>query len=564
MADVIVGLVDVAGPAITISEISGSANLDPFPVALNDMVGFDVPMIGAAMTAPPSTVYPDVPAVIAGNFLFDYYYRIWVLPEVLNAQNPVTDVPIPFAIWNAFPQPLINPLNAILPTNALGLTLDFSPGDEWRAIEYREVNVTITPAAPLTIAAEFEFDFGDGTGLFFFNATIADFVQMIPDDTVTETWSWLTDVMASRNNTEQRISLRATPRRTIKYGFLLENEDERRRQYQRWYKSLGSRIILPFYQYHTRLTQDSLSGASKLWFDPAKTDVRDGEFVIVMDEATVTGHLVKLETVEADGATTDSPLTFDAFARLIVAPTFTSRLNDRTGLTMKQVTGHIDVQATVLTYRASFKRPGSEAVILTYDGLPVLHLRPIAAGETPELFDANYDTVDSETGVEDIFVSWPHPVVGTSRKYTIRRRQNPAEMDWWRDFFDTVLGQREPFLMPTWFPDLVVAEDPGPGTGILRIVNKDYASRYFPYDTFKRLQIETEAGIIWRKVLAVTENPDGSASLQLDITFGGTPDDVTINRVSFLNLVRLSTDTVTLTHGRLRTQIELPTRTVDV
>jgi hypothetical protein len=563
MADVFAGVVDAAGPAIPFTEISGAANADPFPAAVADTAAADVPALVGAVAYPDSAIYADVPAVVAGNFLFDYYYRIWVLPEVLNAQNPIYDVPIPFAIWNAFPQPLTNTLESIDRLAATGLSLDIDVGAVFRAVEYRVVNVTITPAAGLTIAAEFDFNFDAGTGRFFFNATIADFVQMVPDPPVTETWAWLTDVIPSRDNTEQRIALRSTPRRTIKYGFLLEDETERRRQYQRWYKSLGNPIVLPFYQYHTKLVATSLEGSSKLYFDPAKTDMRDGDFVIVMNEATVTGHLVKIDSVDPDGATTNAPLQFDATKGLLVAPTFTSRLNDNTGLSMKSVTGHLDVAAMVLTYRASFKRPGSTAVIPTFDGMPVLNLRPIAAGETPEVFDANYDVVDSTTGIQRMYVSWPHPVVGGTRKWTIRRRQNPAEMDWWRDFLDTIKGQWKAFLMPTWFADLTLAELPTVGTGQLRITNADYASLYFPFDTFQRLQLETDAGILWRKVLAATQNPDGTTTLQLDIGFASA-DEVAIAKVSFLNRCRLNSDTVTLTHERLRTQIELPTRTVDL
>lgn len=564
MSNAITGDVGGGGAAITFTEISGSANASPFPDALVEAADALGPVAVPAVPAVPSTAYGEAPAVVAGSFLFDYYYRIWVLPDVLTAQNPVVGVPIPFAIWNAYPQPLINAIDAITAAGDAGLSLDFAVGDTWRAIEYKEVDVTIGPDAPLNIAAEFEFEFTDGVGTFFFNATIADFVQMIPDPPVTETWAWLTDVISSRNNTEQRMSLRATPRRSVKYGFMLEDEIERRRQYQRWYKSLGSRIVLPYYQYGTTLTQGSALGDSKLYFDPSRTDVRDGEFVIVMNDETVTGYLVKIASVDPDGATTDSPLTFEATAGLIVAPTFTSRLDDRSGLTMRSVTGRLDVSATAMTYRASFKRPGSTAVIQTFDGLPVLHLRPIAAGETPEIFNADYEVVDSETGIEELYVHWPHPVVATTRKWTIRRRQNPAEMDWWRDFLDTVLGMREPFLMPTFFADLTAAEAPEVGSGTLKISNAEYAALYFPFDTFRRLQIETDAGTIWRKVLAVTENPDGTTTLQLDQPFGGTPADVAIGRISFLNRVRLASDTVTLTHDRLRSQIELATQTVDL
>lgn len=564
MANVIAGdIAAVPGP-ITFAEISG-VSVDPvFPDAGYSLLDLLVPAFNGARADRAEVPFAPVPVVQAGHFLFDFYYRIWVLPETLRAQNPVIGVPIPFAIWNAYPQPPVNALDSITVTNGTGLTFDFGPPDSWRAIELKDVHITIGSTAPLDIDASFEFNFDFGAGLFFFTASIADFVQMIPDPPVQETWAWLTDVIPSRNNTEQRIALRATPRRSIKYGFLLEDETERRRQYRRWYKSMGHKIVLPYYQYHTRLTQASASGSTKLFFDPALTDVRDGEFVIVMDEPTNTGHPVKLETVEADGATTEGPLAFDATTKMIVAPAFTSKLDDRTGLSMQMVTGHIDVTALSLDFRPLFKRPGSTAVIQTYDGLPVLHLRPIAGNDSPETFDANYDVIDSDTGVQDLYVSWPHPVVNMLRRWTIRRRQNPGEMDWWRDFLDAVLGQRDPFLMPTWFSDLIPNGNPPPGAGTIDIVDVDYASAYYPYDTFKRLQIETEAGIVWRKVVQALLNSDGTTTLVLDSPLGPTLADVTINKISYLNRTRLASDTVTLTHDKLRTLISLSTKMVDL
>lgn len=562
MADALIGVIAATGVQTIAQPTNGMAS-----ATTGKAVGDYAPKasVGAVPNVVPSVVLDPVPAVQAGHFFFDFYFRIWVVPDVLEQQNPVVGVAIPFAIWNAYPYPPTNELTGITATAGDGLTFDFAPGEVYRAIEYKTVHLTITPDAPINIDASFAFEFDLGTGHFRFKATIADFVQMIPDPPVTETWAWLTDVIESRNNTEQRIALRSTPRRSIKFGFLLEDETERRRQYNRWFKSLGNQIILPYYQYHTKARRTSDVGESKLYFDPALTDLRDGEFAIVMDESTVTGHLVKIATVDVDGATLDSPLNFAVGTNMLIVPAFMSRLNDRSGLAMKMVTGHIDVAALAVNYREEFKRPGSAAVIQTYDGLPVLHLRPIANGETPEIFDANYSVIDSQVGASAMFVSWPHPVVGTTRKWTIRRRTNPADMDWWRDFLDTLLGQREPFLMPTWFADLALAAAPVPSANSIRVVGSDYANFYFPFDTFQRLQLETEAGaVIWRKVLAATKDPDGATTLTLDTPLGADPADVAIAKVSFLNKVRLANDTVTLTHEKLRTQIELAIKTVDL
>lgn len=499
-----------------------------------------------------------------GHYLFDYYYRIWVIPTTIVAQNPVIGQPIPFDIWNAYPQPLNNVLNTITGTGIAGLGLDVSDGTSFKAIEVKTVNLTITPAAPIEIDAEFIFTFDEGVGFFFFQASIADFVQMVPDPPVIERWSWLTDVIPARDGSEQRIALRSSPRRATQYSFILESEVERQRQYNRWYKSLASRIVLPFYQYSTRITAASSAGTSNLYFDPDRTDLRSGEFALVYDDLTDQGYLVKIATLEADGCTVDSPLSFSSTPRMVITPAFVCRLQDRTGLRMSQVTGDITVQAESLTVRTDFARPESSAVIATFDSLPVLDRRPIADGFTPETFDVNYEVIDGETGVSELFSAWDHPAVLTARKYTIRRLQDPGEMDWWRDFLDELKGQQNPFLQPTWFQDLVPASAPDVLTTDLIVLGSDYASLYFPHETYKRLQIETANGIIYRSVLDATDNGDGTTTLNLSAAFGANPEDVEIECISFLNLTRLQSDTVTLTHGAIRTEIELATRTIDV
>lgn len=516
-----------------------------------------------AYVSPIGVTLPAVPGTLGGSYLYDYYYRIWVTPSLIVAQNPVVGQPIPFDIWNAYPQPVSNSLVSITGTGLSGLSLDIAPGDIWKAIETKTVNLTITPAAPIEIDAEYTFTFDEGVGLFYFQASIADFVQMVPDPPVVERWSWLTDVIPARDGSEQRIALRSSPRRSIQYSFLLESEIERQRQYNRWYKSLASRIVLPFYQYSTRITAASTAGTSKLFFDPDRTDLRNGEFALVYDNLTEAGYLVKINTLEADGAIVDSPLSFSAGTSMVISPAFVCRLEDRTGLRMNQITGDITVQAESLTVRPLFARPESSATVQTFDSLPVLDRRPIADGFTPETFDVNYEVIDGETGISELFSAWDHPAVRTARKYTIRRLQDPNEMDWWRDFLDEVRGQQNPFLQPTWFADLTLASSPSPGDAAITINQTDYVSLYFPYNTYKRLQIETANGIIWRSVLDATDNGDGTATLQLSAAFGANPEDVDIDCISFLNLTRLQSDTVTITHGAIRTEIELATRTID-
>lgn len=519
--------------------------------------------LGTVAGPVPSWDFVQLPQWSAGltlHFAGDWYYRIWIVPDIIRAQNPQIGEPIPFEILNAYPW--TNDLTSISGSGQTGLELNLSAPSTFRMIELRTVDLTITPSAPIQIDAIFEFNFANGTGVFRFVATIADYVQMVPDPPITELWEWLTDVMVSHDATEQRVALRAAPRRHIRYSFLLPDEKARRIQYERWFKSLAARIVLPYYQYATVLKQTSASGGSKLYFDPALTDVRDGDFVIVLSTRAdpEVGHLIKLGVIEADGATTASPLTVDLLRGWIISPAFTSRLRDRSGLRMRTVAGEIEIDAQALDVRPAFMRPGSTATIRVFDGLDVLDKRPLADEDVPETFDVNYEIIDSETGLLDIKSSWPHPFVYGKRRFLIQRRRRPGDLDWWRDFLYGVRGRQNPFLMPTWRADIPQGLDPDPGSSQLVVVKPDYGSLYFPHDTYKRLQIETDTGILWRKVLQVTSNGDGTQTLELDAGFGINEGDTKIRKISYLNRVRLNADVVRLTHGHTHTFIELDIR----
>lgn len=526
----------------------------------DDPVAEDATTDGA-ISAQGTTILPSVAAGLNRHFAGDYYFRIWVLPPLLQVQNPRVGVEIPFEIWNAYPEP--NTLNTISAIGGTGLTLDLTTPSDFSEIELREVNITIDEDAPIDINANYTFDFTLGDGLFQFLASIADFIATIPDVPIKETWNWLTDVIEAYGSKEQRIALRDSPRRTLNAQFLVENEEVRQAEYNRWYKAINNRIVVPYYQYATQVTQDSLQGSSKIFFDPTLTDMRDAEFAVVTNPQTEEGNLVKFDEVVADGATLDAPLTFDVLQGYIIAPAFTSRLADNSGISMTAVSGSLKITSEVLISREEFARPGSTATITTFDGLNVLDKRPLANRDVPENFLGNYEIIDSETGTQELKSSWPHPFVNGRRDFLIQRASQPIDMDYWRDLLTAVNGQQNPFLLPTWRSDLTQVSNPTAGSSQLLITNTDYVGEYFPYETFKRLQIEVESGIIYRKVLQATDNGDNTATLELDGSFGINPEDINIIKISFLNLVRLNSDKVELSHSYGSSIITLELKQVD-
>lgn len=509
------------------------------------------------------TALPSASVGLARQMIGDVYWRIWCVPSFLRPSNPERSVDIPFTVWMAYPTD--NTLTSIGGTGQTGLTLDLAATRDFFSCEELVVNLQIGESAPVNISALYLFNFTTGQGVFLFETSLLDWLWAVPEEPVTERWEWRSDVIRAWDSTEQRISVRKYPRCTLEFTFILEDDAARARELHRWYSSLAGSIILPFYQYSTRITAASAITDTQIYFDPDATDMRDGEYVVIYRASTETSYLLKLDTVEVDGAMLDSPLTAAIEVGDYVAPAFDCRLENQTGPHMSMVHGELIVRAFVLGPRSSFTRPGSSAIIATFDSLNVLERRPMAPVD--EVVNVNTTIIDAETGLTAAYSSWLHALTSGRRQFRVARglQQDAFDsMDYWRDFLADAYGQRNSFLMPTWRRDLVLADTPVPGSYQILVEGTTYVAQYWPYDTFQRLQLEAADGtVIWRKISAAEDYPGGTTLLTLETALpieSRWGEDFT---VSYLNRVRLAMDEVTLTHFSTHTIIDLAVTMVD-
>lgn len=524
------------------------------------LMGDLVRVTDGAIVTPALEALPNAPIGQFQNFFGEYYNRIWVIPNVINVQNPVIGSPVGFNVWNAFTTS--QELTSITGTSIDGLTFSETPPTTFTPIEYRAVSITIGADAPNEINATVNYNFGSNVGILNFRALLVNFLQAFADIPVTEQWQWLTDVIVSHNSTEQRIALRGSPRVNIEYSFILESELARLAQYARWYKTLNLDIVVPYFQYATLITAPSAQNTSQLFFDPEQTDVRDNENVVIVNPQNELGLIVELNQVNDNGATTDQPLGQAIEAGWTIAPTVTSRILNRTQLTFQQATGVMNVRADAVRIRDVFTNPRVTTTFVTHDNLIVLERRPV--DQAQEVFDAGYQIIDNETGLPDSKSSWPHVLVSGPRTFLVQRIFNKADMEYWKAFFDTVRGRQVSFLFPTFLTDLTLFSVPSPGSTQMFVNEIDYTTLYFPYESFKRVRIELVNGtVIYRTILQATIEPDNSVLIELDNPFGTTTDDVDIRKISYLNRMRLDSDTVTWSHGAMDSRVQISMKTVD-
>jgi hypothetical protein len=498
-------------------------------------------------------------ALIHDGFLFDFYYRIWVFPPVMRLSNPRVGVDIPFAIWNAFPS--ANTLETITPTNADALNLDLTPPSEFKPIEYREVSFVILPDAPARFSGSYLFTFDEGTGLFEFIVELISLVSVIPDVPVKETWSWLTDIIPNNFGNEQRMALRSVPRCSLQTKLTGLSVDEVNRIFDQQMFSAAGSVLIPYFQYATQLTEDAVSGATRVYFPPERTDMREGEYVLLRND---NGEiLVKIQTLATTYADVD-PLTMDCPKGTMIVPCQLSVIRDGSSIVRRQVNDVVEANVNSFStqHRESFLRPGNDLEVEEFDGLPFLNFRPLANQNPEEQFESGTVISDGETGLQEIRTDWLNSFIKFNHQYLIRRTDLPL-LDYWRKFLDTVRGRKEPFLTPTYRDDLVPAENPDTGGSAIKVVGTRYSERFEAMGTHGHLRLWTQAGYHDVKVIGVTTGDDERDLISFEPPLPEDPGWTSVKSISFITKVRLGSDDVVLDHYIQDSILSLQLRTVN-
>ncbi len=476
----------------------------------------------------------------------DYHLRLWVIPGVLNLSNPQLNTNIPFRLWNTWTD--TETVSAVLVMGSAVLTFDIGPGTQFRDAEYREGNFQIGPGEP-SIDALVRFVTENLSGELAIIAAISDTFNLIPDVPVREAWEFRTDILTNYRGQEQRIALRRYPRISQEFDVEIINQRQRREQYLLLRKNIVVQSLIAFYQYATVVTDVTLIGGTKIFFDPIRSNVRVDEFLVCVNTTTEAVFIGKITQIDVDGAVVNTSVGEQIDTRTWVAmPAYNCVVADGSGISMNQVTGKLSIKAETFS-EPTLLRPGATRVIGTFDGIPFLDRRPLIPAV--ENFEYRREIIDNETGARDLNSRDFHPRVSGSRRFTVQRVGDPDEMDYWRSLFDTTRGAQKSFLLSTYFPDLTLVDGQTPlGLGISSfLVNEGQAVGIFCiYETWKRIQIEFAGGLrTQHTITSFTLEVDGSATLNFSPALPSSAAYTVPTLISFLMRVR-SVDRVAWEH----------------
>ncbi|ATG73684.1 hypothetical protein AN401_07275 [Zobellella denitrificans] len=255
---------------------------------------------------------------------------------------------------------------------------------------------------------------------------------------------YLTDILDSRDRTEQRRALRSKPRATLQYTISLDRDDALAAQ--QLLATLQPRPLLaPLWPRITRTTATAGSGATVLTLDrPFPPDTRVGDHLVLMnpgtepEAATISALSGDRKTITlSQGLAAAWPAGCEVYPAWQVSILQSVSARRYTSAVLEAVL-RLDRRVDALPPAAPYGAPEAEV-----DGIEVLLRRVNWAANVSTPFDWRPLVVDGTAGPFATLVDGRFSPLALSGEVACGSRD---EVDWWLGFFDRLRGRQGQFL----------------------------------------------------------------------------------------------------------------------
>lgn len=480
------------------------------------------------------------------TFLDDYYYRVHINPNPLDLGSLLSTVQRDIEVWSAWFTP--QALSAIDAAGNAGVVLSppsgLNPPTTFAALEARNYSATVTLDGDATLNAAFTFHFPSDTPVLAITGQRIVAFAFRPnwDNGVTERLEWLTDVLTAHDGTEQRVGLRAVPRRGFEYEAVFAGGEHGYADVV--LASWQSRVYaLPVWADRATLTVGASQNSATLTAPLADYEYAVGGLAMLGTDARHT-ETVKILGVDAGTGTLtlERPLQSAWAAGSWIAPARLARLQATQPL--RRLTAGVAVCPVRFEVQDNTNVAAAEESGTTLNGLPVVTRAPNWADGVDIDYHREQAVLDWQTGIVAVDDSSAHPWMRRQFEYALNGRSDIAAFRAW---LHARQGKRVPFVMASreMGPELsraITSAD----TAIY--VKTRFYQRYFAGLTGRQALAFLYKDGTWRfrNLVAFTAVDDNEEILTIDsgLGVGGDPADFPV--IAFAETVRLDSDTAEL------------------
>lgn len=384
-------------------------------------------------------------------------------------------------------------------------------------------------------------------------------INLYPDVGFLERWEWKTDILTSYNGSEQRISLRERPRIVQNVSFSSMDQERRRAVFSMLMTNIQNVFTTPLWAYNSKLTQSSLSGTSRVYFNPAECPVIAGELLVLINPRSGDTQSYFIAAVYVDGCDITGVLSGTVDTDHLAVLGYKAIIEDKASMGIQSVTSDIKMSLPSWT-EPTIVRSGSIVSLAIYDTFPVLEKTIIAGMKNIVSFKRR--VIDYEIGLRNFSTGWNHAVIKESLSFKVSRVLNTDDLDYWRLFISTVKGAQKAFLLSTGMEDLTLSTPLIQNGGSVIINETSHVALFHVYESFKRIKISYSDGTF--SYHTITASVDNGSDATLTIT-PLLPNDAKVSNIysiSYLLKGHMG-DIVTWGHGHLDSELSMEFSTTD-
>ena len=378
-------------------------------------------------------------------------------------------------------------------------------------------------------------------------------------DGFNETYSFRTGIVEHRGGTEQRIAHRSKPRVNYEFTAFL-NSVEMRSFIARNSTDQGHLTYIPHPRDTIKSPQEIPTSGNLISFDPIPGWMIPGSRIFAkFNQYIIPGVVLGIGgsgALLAFSNTTPMPIGTKIFRGAPIRPTSSQTINAITSRA-----GTMPVRAAgdpVDNWLPDYPATAPNAL----DSKEYFDLKPNWSNPVGIGMVEDWEDIDFQRGA----VSRVFPKLFPQRlmryNYLLHTQDRIEHI---LGLFFRVRGRQKSFWMPSFVNEAKIAENTTRRRMI--IPGNQFALTYDESPVFKYLRIEHQAGVYTAEIRRVEEDADGNSEVVFEerLPASLTPDE--INMISWVNLVRFETDSITLnwrTDGVAETTINVRTLEVEI
>jgi hypothetical protein len=353
--------------------------------------------------------------------------------------------------------------------------------------------------------------------------------------------SFKSDIITSRNNSEQRRAIRNAPRIGVEYRTVVQDADLRwANHFLRAWQNKPTAI--PDFARWSRTDSSVSAGATAIVIDPLPAWVAEGQNLVLCGD--------EMEQVLVDSVAGTTVNLADALdnswpSGSVVRPTFFG-LMESTIRTSRRTPGAAEISVSLNCYPGGEPPRAAGSAWATLDGREVFTRVPDYAGPPSVSFAWPMDRIDYGHGRTAQFRPVAENATLVEADFSGLTVATAAEVE---QFFDRHKGRRTAFWCPTWGKDFTLNATALAASSAFLATGSDWASDFGATD-FSAIDVGvavylTDGTAIFRKIADIAASA-GNSTVTVNAAWGVNLTVATVARICLMPLTRFASDEMTM------------------